>query len=180
MKGIFGILLAVLLFTTGACTHHVSSWSAYQESGKFQAEFPGKPVVTDKVETTPFGKKTVHYVSWKPATLELNKFKLFQVSYTECPTYSEADSSLYKALENSINIRKKDFTDNDIQSQAITINQYPARAFMFDPPHESVITIVKQVIVNNRRFDITVIAKKDYPTNDEIGRFFNSIQLHAN
>jgi hypothetical protein len=139
---------------------------------------PEKPQVYDKQEATPFGKQTVHYVSWKPESLELNKFKLFQVSYTDCPTRFTSDANtLSIALDSSINARKKDFTELDVTSQPIEINGYPGRAFILSPDKDNVITIVKQIVANNKRYDLTVIAKKDYPTNSEVNDFFNSFQV---
>ncbi len=157
-----------------SCSEHNNRWSKYSDHA-FSVSMPEGPKVYDKVEVTPFGKQTVHYVSWKPETLELNKFKLFQVSYTDCPAHFTSDTMKMNAiLDSSINLRKRDFTELEVLSHPIDINGYPGRAFILDPSRDNVITIVKQIIANNKRFDLTVIAKRDYPTNNEINNFFNS------
>ena len=167
-----GIIPAVILISS--CSQHTNKWAKYSDHA-FSINMPEKPQVYDKQESTAFGKQTVHYVSWKPETLELNKFKLFQVSYTDCPARYTTDSMrLNSALDSSINLRKRDFTELDIISQPIEINGYPGRAFILDPDRDNVVTIVKQIIANNKRYDLTVIAKRDYPTNTEINTFFNS------
>lgn len=168
------VLAASLLVS---CSTHKNKWAKYSDRN-FSINMPEKPVVSDKQENTPFGKQTVHYVTWKPETLELNKFRLFQVSYTDCPARFTSDSGrINAALDSSINSRKRDFTDNDIISHPIEMNGYPGRAFIYDPPGDNVITIVKQVIGNNKRYDLIIIAKRDYPTNDEVSNFFNSFQV---
>ena len=108
----------------------------------------------------------------------MNKFKLFQVSYTDYPSRFATDTAtLNMSLDSSINARKRDFTYLDVISQPIEINGYPGRAFILSPDKDNVVTIVKQIVANNRRFDLTVIAKKDYPTNNEVNTFFNSLQV---
>jgi len=80
-------------------------------------------------------------------------------------------------LDSSISMRKKDFTDKDFPSQAIELNGFPGRAFIFDMPSNNTIAIVKECFVNNRRYDLTVVAKRDQGTNVEIANFFNSFQI---
>lgn len=171
------IITALAAFFLQSCSEHHNQWAKYSDAA-FSANMPVKPVASDKVEITPFGKQKVHYVTWKPATLELNKFKLFQVSYTDCPARYTSDSMQMNAtLDSSINLRKKDFTELEVVSHPIEINGYPGRAFIHDPAKDNVITIVKQIIAGNKRYDLTVIAKRDYPTNNEINNFFNSFQV---
>jgi hypothetical protein len=171
------IVICLTFLVCLSCSTHRNKWTKYSDR-TFSASMPEGAVLSDKQEVTPFGKQSVHYVTWKPSTLELNKFKLFQVSYTDCPARFTGDSmKMNAALDSSINIRKRDFTENDVASQPIEINGYPGRAFILDPPRDNVITIVKQVIANNKRYDLVVIAKRDYPTNEEISHFFNSFQV---
>ena len=172
---ITGTLSVVLTFSS--CSNKVSKWTKYSDRN-FSITMPEKPQVYDRQEATPFGKQTVHYVSWKPESLELNKFKLFQVSYTDYPSRFTTDTAtLNMSLDSSINSRKRDFTDLDVISQPIEINGYPGRAVILSPDKDNVVTIVKQIVANNKRFDLTVIAKKDYPTNNEVNTFFNSFQV---
>ncbi len=170
-------LISFVIFACVSCSENDNRWAKYSDRS-FSIRMPEKPKVYDKTEATPFGKQTVHYVSWTPESLELNKFKLFQVSYTNCPAAFTSDTGILSiSLDSSINARKKDFTDLDVSSQPIAINGYPGRAFILSPDKENVVTIVKQIIANNKRYDLTVIAKKDYPTNNEINDFFNSFQV---
>lgn len=166
-----------IMITASSCSTKASKWSKYSDRN-FSINMPEKPQVYDRQEATPFGKQTVHYVSWKPESLELNKFRLFQVSYTDFPSRFTTDTAtLNMSLDSSINSRKRDFTELDVISHPIEINGYPGRAFILSPDKDNVITIVKQIVANNKRFDLTVIAKKDYPTNNEINNFFNSFQV---
>lgn len=173
------ILFAISLTFYGctSCSEHSARWAKYTDRA-FSVRMPEKPKVYDKTESTPFGKQNVHYVSWSPESLELNKFKLFQVSYTNCPATFTSDTGIISAsLDSSINARKKDFTDLDVVSHPIEINGYPGRAFIYSPDKENTITIVKQILANNKRYELTVVAKKDYPTNSEMADFFNSFQV---
>lgn len=167
----------ILLFSS--CTNNDFRWTKYTApDGSFSIRMPASAKVFDRQEQTPFGKQVVHYVSWKPSTFELNKFRLFQVSYTDCPARYTIDSSHTNvSLDSSINLRKRDFTESDINSEPIEINGYSGRAFIYDPASENVVTIVKECVANHRRYDITVIAKRNYPTNNEIGDYFNSFTV---
>lgn len=171
------VLCCSACFVITSCSEHNNKWSKYGDHA-FSVTMPAGAKVYDKQETTPFGKQNVHYVTWKPESLELNKFRLFQVSYTDCPARFTGDTMKINAtLDSSINQRKRDFTELEVVSHAIEINGYPGRAFIHDPARDNVITIVKQVIANNKRYDLTVIAKRDYPTNTEISNFFNSFEV---
>lgn len=172
------IVICAGIFFSSCGTNNVK-WAKYTSpNGGFSVVMPENPKVTDKQETTPFGKQKVHYVTWKPATFELNKFKMVQVAFTDCPAGYMADSVHSNAvMDSSINQRKRDFTDADVLSHPIDINGYPGRAFIYDPAGENAITIVKQCFANGRRYDLTVIAKRDYPTNNELNDFFNSFTV---
>jgi len=172
------VITASVILVFPSCSQHTNKWAPYSDAA-FTDSMPEKPLVYDKAnELTPFGKQNVHYVSWKPQTLELNKFKLFQVSYTDCPGRYTSDSIQTNAtLDSSINLRKRDFTDLEVVSEPISINGYPGRAFIYNPDKDNVVTIVKEVIADHKRFDLTVIAKRDYPTNAEINKFFNSFKI---
>ncbi len=162
-----------------SCSSNTGKWDRYTaKDGSFSVFMPTPVEAYDKTEMTPFGKQVVHYVTWKPATFELNKFRLFQISYTDCPRQFTSDSTrMNAALDSSISMRKKDFTELEILSEPIVQNGYPGREFIYDPPKNNVITTVKECIGNNKKFDLTVIAKKDYPTNAEVANFYNSFQV---
>jgi hypothetical protein len=178
MRERISLFIIFFCLLIASCTPPNDKWARYSGDKTFSVLMPVQPVASDRMEATPFGRQNVHYVTWKPATMELNKFKLFQVSYTDCPSrYTSDTAKLNATLDTCINLRKRDFTENDVISEAIEIGGYPGRAFIYNPPRENVITIVKEVIANNKRYDLTVIAKRDYPTNTEIGNFYNSFQV---
>lgn len=139
---------------------------------------PPNTVKSEKVEVTAFGKQKVHFITWKPSTFSIDKFKLFEVSYTTCPPSLVRDSMMVDfMLDSCIRMRKLDFTEKEgIAVQNIELNGYPGRAFFFDVPNASQIVIVKECITNGRKYDLTVIANKDQGTNSEIARFFDSFQ----
>lgn len=150
-------------------------WAQYtsKEAG-FTVFMPAGPKKSDHKN----GKMTMHSVTWKPETFALDKFKLFEVSYTDYPSFVASDSNKVNALlDTAISYRKRDFTELDVDHQPITINGYPGRAFMLQPDRGNTITIVKQCLVGNRVYELCVIAKKDYPVNNELNRFFNSFQV---
>ena len=160
-----------------ACGSKDNSWTPYTSGeGGFTITMPSKPVKTEKTEVTPFGKQVVHFITWKPSSLSIGKFKLFQVSYTDCPPRFTNDSVMMDVmLDSSIRMRKKDFSEKDFPTEVINLNGYPGRALIFDAPGNQVV-IVKQCITNNRRYDLTVIGKMEQGTNAEINTFFNSFQ----
>jgi len=93
--------------------------------------------------------------------------------YTDCPARYTADSlSLNTMLDSAINMRKKDFTENEIKSEVIELNGYPGRSFIYD--NGSSTAIVKMCIVNNKKYDLTVVTNKNYATNTEVSSFFDS------
>ncbi|MCW3121669.1 MAG: hypothetical protein JWQ38_1161 [Flavipsychrobacter sp.] len=150
-------------------------WAQYtnKEAG-FTVFMPAHPVKSDKKA----GKQVIHFITWKPTTFALDKFKLFEVSYTDFPGVVVSDSNSVNAiLDTAISQRKKDFTELDVDSQPIILNGYPGRAFMYQAPRGNTITIVKECMVGNRRYDLTVIAKENYSINNEMNAFFNSFQV---
>ena len=168
------VIAAVSLLFFASCKDE-TPWAQYtSKDGGFSVFMPVNPIKSDKK----IGKQTVHYVSWTPTSLALNKFKLFEVSYTDYAAGVPADTmQINTLLDTAIAQRKRDFFEGDIGSQPISLNGYRGRAFIYQPERGNTTTIVKECMVGSRRYDITVIAKKDYPTNDEINRFFNSFQI---
>jgi hypothetical protein len=170
-------VLCLLIFSS--CSDKKTVWGTYvSKEGGFSVYMPLNVVKTEKHEVTAFGKQVTHFVTWRPSSFAIDKFKLFQVSYTDCPTHFADSSSLNAKLDSSINLRKNDFTElKDIEATPISLNGYPGRAFIYDESKATTIAIVKQCIANGKRYDLTVIAKRDYPTNAEISAFFNSFQV---
>jgi hypothetical protein len=175
MRSIIAIaIFSCLLFTVYSCSEDNDAWGKYTSNeGSFSITMPAHVKKTEKKEVTVFGTQVTHFVTWKPSSFAIDKFKLFQVSYTECPPRVCMDSLLLNAaLDSGIALRKKDFTESDIQSETIELNGYPGRSFIYD--NNSSICVVKECIVNNKKYDLTVITKKNYATNAEVSNFFNS------
>ena len=167
--------MIVVFFSS--CSRTELEWETYTSvDGGFTVQIPKNSKRVDKVEMTPFGKQTNHYIIWKPDGLQIYKIKLFQVSYTTCSNISDS-FSFYGMLDRSINMRVKDFTDLEIDTHPINFNGYPGRAFIYDVSDNSTIAVVKQCIVNNKRYDLAVVLKRNYETNYEVHRFYNSFQV---
>ena len=171
-------LIAVCLFTVllSSCSTENINWEKYTSNeGGFSVEMPGSVKKVDKKDI--FWKGTTHFFSWKPSTFAIYKIKLLQVSYTDCPPSVSTDSLLLNVmLDSTIMIRKRDFSEaEDIPSQTIELNGFPGRAFFYDAGGNTQVT-VKECIANNKLYDLTVISKKNYPTNTEISTFINSFQ----
>ena len=163
-----------------SCSEKDSKWEKFNVTeGNYSILMPSDAKKYVKQEETIFGKQAVHYLSWKPSTFSLNKIKLFQVTYTSCPRSAMADTVLLNAtLDNSIENRKKnDFSEIEVATQRVDINGYPGRAFIYGAPKDNVITIVKECVAGDKLYDITVIAKRNYPTNAELTVFYNSFQI---
>lgn len=167
-----GFLMVIVCVGMLCACKESTKWAQYtSKEGGFTVFMPSNPAKMDKK----VGKQLIHFVTWRPATFALDKFKLVEVSYYDVPGGVSSDTSALNALlDSGINNRKKDFTENDLVSHPISLNGYPGRAFMYQASRGNTIAIVKECIVGNRRYDLTVIAKKDYPTNNEINSFFNS------
>jgi len=167
-------IFCLLAISVTSCTQDNDTWAKYtSKEGAFSVFMPTHLLKLDKKEVTPFGKQVTHYVTWKPSTFAIDKFKLFQVSYTDCPARVCTDSVLLNAaLDSAINLRKKDFTESEIESQVIELNGYPGRSFIYD--NSNATAIVKLCIVNNRKYDLTVVTKKNYATNTDVSNFFDS------
>ncbi len=175
MRSVIYLMVLLAFATTMFSCKDETPWAQYtsKEAG-FSVFMPAGPKKSDHKN----GKLTMHSVTWKPETFALDKFKLFEVSYTDYPSFVASDSNKVNALlDTAISYRKRDFTELDVDHQPITINGYPGRAFMLQPDRGNTITIVKQCLVGNRVYELCVIAKKDYPVNNELNRFFNSFQV---
>lgn len=173
------VCLALLCVTLASCGAASTDWVQINSGeGGFSATMPPNTVKSEKVEVTAFGKQKVHFITWKPSTFAIDKFKLFQISYTTCPPNLVRDSMMVDfMLDSCIRMRKLDFTEKEeIAVQNIELNGYPGRAFFYDVPKGNQIVIVKECITNGRKYDLTVIANKDLGTNSEISRFFDSFQ----
>jgi len=163
-----------------SCGDKNNEWAKYvSKDGGFSVYMPTPVTRSDKMEVTAFGKQMTHFITWKPSSFAIAKFKLFQVSYTNCPEVFTRDSlKRNQSLDSAINMRKSDFTElRDIEAVPIELNGYPGRCFIYEERNGNTLVIVKICIVNNKKYDITVVAKKDYPTNTEISNFFNSFQV---
>ena len=170
--GVFSIALCVL----SSCGGNNIEWQKYtSEQGSFMIEMPVPVVKSEKKDI--YWKGTTHFISWQPSTFAIYKIKLFQISYTDCPPGVSSDSAqLNLMLDSAISVRKRDFTDaEDLPSQPIELNGFPGRAFFFDGGGNTQVS-VKECIANNKLYDLVVITKKNYSTNNEINTFFNSFQ----
>jgi hypothetical protein len=171
-----GAVLILSLSFFASCGGNDDKWAVYTSGeGGFSINMPAKPEKTEKVEVTPFGKQKVHFITWKPSTFSIDKFKLFEVSYTDCPSRFSADSVIADfMLDSSIRMRIKDFTEKDYPAETIMLNGYPGKSFILDNGGNTV--IVKQCITNGRRYDLVVVGKSGQGTNHEISEFFNSFK----
>lgn len=178
VKNLFCIFFIAVLFIS--CGGNTGQWAKHNvPEGGYSISMPADAKKTEKKEFTAFGKQTTHFLTWKPSSFAIDKFKLFQVSYTNCPANVMADSNLMNLmLDSAIDIRKRDFSESEIiQSENIELNGYPGRAFFYDAPKGNTIVTVKICIANNRLYDLVVISKKNYSTNTEMGNFFNSFAV---
>jgi hypothetical protein len=178
MRHLF-LLLSISIFLS-SCGGERDKWVTESVAdGGFTVSIPTPIVKLDKTEVTAFGKQVRHFVRWKPSSVTIDKFKLFEVSYTDCPASVLADNQLLNSkLDEAIDLRKKDFSEVDeIESQAIELNGYPGRAFFYDAPKGNTMVTVKICIAGNKLYDLVVIAKKNYATNDEAAKFFDSFKL---
>jgi hypothetical protein len=168
------LLLAGLL----ACkNNNKSEWAIFSSGpGAFSVNMPVKPELTQKTEVTPFGKQVVHFVTWKPSAVSISKFKLFQISYTDCPQTVVADTIMTQVmLDSSIKMAKQEFSEKELSVENIELNGYPGRAFIYEAKGNTVV-IVKQCITNNRRYQLTCITRGNMGTNPEVANFFDSFQ----
>jgi hypothetical protein len=172
------IIACIFVMFLSSCSQEETKWSEFTSNeGKFTINMPSPTKKSEKVVETPFGSQKVYFYSWQPPGYAIDKFKLFEVSYTSVPARIANDSELIEEmLDKSIELRKKDFAETDIPAQNIELNGYPGRAFIYNESKGSTLVIVKQCIVNGKRYDLTVVAKKNYGTNKEVSDFFNSFQ----
>jgi len=178
MRSIINFIgLLSFLIVLSSCSSNNEAWTKQNvPEGNFSINMPSEVKKTEKKEVTAFGTQVTHFITWKPSSFAIDKFKLFQVSYTDCPANIAADSNLLNVmLDSAIDMRKKDFTESEIiESQSIEINGYPGRAFFYDAPKGNTIVTVKICITGNKLYDLVVISKKNYSTNNEMNNFFNS------
>lgn len=170
--------ILLLCFGLVACkNNNKNEWAIYSSGpGAFSVNMPVKPELTQKTEVTPFGKQVVHFVTWRPSAVSISKFKLFQVSYTDCPPAIVADTIMTQVmLDSSIKMAKQEFSEKDFPVESIDLNGYPGRAFIFEAKGNTVV-IVKQCITNNRKYELTCITRGNIGTNPEVASFFDSFQ----
>lgn len=173
---LFLFLLPIALLS---CSDPDTGWKTHTiPEGNFSIEMLSPVQKAEKTEVTAFGKQVRHFVRWKPSSFAIDKFKLFEISYTNCPAGITTDSfRLSMMLDSAVEMRKKDFSESDvIESQEIELNGYPGRAFFYDAPKGNTLVSVKICIAGDKLYDLVVIAKKNYSVNDDMSRFFNSFK----
>lgn len=174
------ILFITTIFILSSCKNDDNKWSVQSfPEGNFSINIMSPVTKSKKTEMTAFGKQERFFVRWKPSSLTIDKFKLFEVSYTQCPASIAADSTMCSImLDSAVEMRKKDFSEVEvIESQEIALNGYPGRAFFYDDAKGNTLVSIKMCIAGDKLYDLVVIAKKNYSTNDDIGKFFDSFQL---
>ncbi len=174
------IVLISFVFAFSSCSHDDRGWKTHQiTEGNFSIEMPAPIEKVDKKEVTVFGKQTRHFVHWKPSSFAIDKFKLFEVSYVDCPTSVITNPDrLNRVLDSAVDMRMKDFSEVDIiESQPIEFNGYPGRAFFYDAPKGNTSVSVKICVADGKLFDLVVVAKKNYAVNEDMSRFFDSFRL---
>ena len=169
------VIAGLFVMFLASCSQETAKWSEFTSNeGGFSINMPNPVKKSQKKMETAFGKQMAYFYTWQPPGTAIDKFKLFEVSYTSCPA---ADSSrIEEMLDKAIEIRKKDFSESDIPAQNIELNGYPGRAFIYDEARGNTLVIVKLCIANSKLYDLVVIAKKNYGTNNEVNDFFNSFQ----
>ncbi len=171
-------LFAIIMLSS--CFGEKTKWEIqHVPEGNFSIKMP-TPVEKDKkMETTAFGKQNRYFVRWKPSSVAIDKFKLFEVSYTNVPPSIIDDSEqLSTMLEVAVELRKKDFSEVDyIESHSIEIDGHPGKAFFYDAPKGNTLTSVKMCVADGKLYDLVVIAKKNYSINQEMSDFFDSFVI---
>ncbi len=174
---LLSIISAIVLSSCGGENH---KWEPLvSKEGNFTVTMPTPVEKAEKTELTTFGKQPRYFVRWKPSSFAIDKFKLFEVSYTNCPASATTDSARLNAtLDSAVELRKKDFSEIEVlSSQNIELNGYPGRAFFYDDNKGNTMVTVKMCIAKGKLYDLVVIAKKNYATTNESGTFFDSFKL---
>jgi len=175
---LISILSLAIIFAS--CGGNSGGWTKHVvPEGSYSIQMPADSKKSEKKETTAFGAQTTHFLTWKPSAFGMDKFKLFQISYSNCPSSVSSDTNMLNLmLDSAIEMRKKDFTESEIiESQSIELNGYQGRAFFYDAPKGNTIVSVKICIVKDKLYDLVVISKKNYATNNEMNTFFNSFTV---
>ena len=103
---------------------------------------------------------------------------MFQVSYTNCPARVLQDSVLMDVmLDSSIRMSAENYSEKELETQAISLNGYPGRAFIYNSTEGNEVMIVKECIINNRKYNLSVVIKSNYATATEVDNFFNSFKI---
>jgi len=172
-------VVAVAMASLSSCGPSKTQWAEYKSSdGGFSVSMPAGITTSQKTEVTPFGKQTVHFVSWKPSAFSISKVKRMEVRYMDCPVRVISDSIMTEVmLDSSINMRKKDFTEKEINSESVSFNGYPGRAFIWDQNKDNTTVILKEFLANGHLYDLVVIVKSNQGTSTEAADFFNSFQI---
>ena len=174
---LLSFISAIVLSSCGGENH---KWEPLvSKEGNFTITMPTPVEKAEKTELTTFGKQPRYFVRWKPSSFAIDKFKLFEVSYTNCPASATTDSARLNAtLDSAVELRKKDFSEIEVlSSQNIELNGYPGRAFFYDDNKGNTMVTVKMCIAKGKLYDLVVIAKKNYATTNESGTFFDSFKL---
>jgi predicted acylesterase/phospholipase RssA len=177
MRSYFPLLFVVLM---AGCSvpEATDKWINFtSKDGGFSVNMPAPPLLEDKAELTINGKQTVHYCTWKQTRLPNVKFKLFQVSYTNCPSIAADQQQLNTMLDSSIKLQMTYYTDNALNVDTVKLSGYPARAFIYQDPLSRAVTICKECIANNRKYDLVVVSAKEFADDPEINDFFESFVI---
>jgi len=172
------LLAFITVFAVSCGSSNDEKWVSYTSAnGGFVVNMPSGFKETEKQEKTAFGTQLVHTVSWKPATMSFVRFKLFQVSYTNCSVSPTDSIGMSAALDSSIHLRIHDFTDNPVEIDQIEFAGHPGRAFILDIGKENTITVCKECIANGKKYELTAIALKSFSNEPQINAFFDSFRI---
>jgi len=179
MRVCFFLLTFICVFSISCSTADDVKWvNIVSKEGGYSVNMPYGSKKEDKQETTIFGKQTVHYCSWVPTILGFVKFKLFQLSYTECPASVNMDQpSVSDLLNKGITARMKDYTDEPTEVDSSQLNGYDARSFILNKAKMNTITICKECVANHKKYDLTVVIMSAFANDPAVEQFFNSFQL---
>jgi len=141
------------------------------EDGSFKIIFDGKAELTKQpIEVSGVTVQLYSYMYEESAN------KVFMATYADYPKEAISGGNAKELLTTVKNgfLKNLQITKVD-EERDIKIDSYTG--IYFKAKNESTFTVMQDYLVDNRLYQIGILANSGYPTQQEIDKFFNSFEL---
>ena len=150
-------------------------WETFtSKDGKYSVSLPGKPTESEKKVDSSTGELTIHM-----ALLAPNNDLAYLVTYNDYPEAALSGTDKDGMLDNVRDLNLKSFGGKVASEKKINIgkDKFPGREILLEKPSETAVYRARIFLVNNRLYQIVIVAPKDIATNMGTDKYLESFKL---